>query len=98
KRIHLLIPLIVLITMISLQASLQVAALYSIAASIVVPYVRKGTRVPLRIFWEGSIQGAKQATAVTLPAAAAGIIVGTVSYSGLGLKLSPIVINLGAGV
>ncbi|MGO1833039.1 MAG: TRAP transporter permease [Actinomycetaceae bacterium] len=98
NRVHLLIPIIILIGMIAGEASLQRAALYSIAASLVVPFLWKSTWVHPKTFLTGAINGAKQATQVTLPAAAAGIIVGTVSYSGLGLKLSPIVIGLGGGI
>lgn len=98
QRAHLLIPLVVLIVLIAQYYSLQTAALWAILTSVIVPYLRKATRVNVLTFLDGAIDGARQALVVTLPAATAGIIVGTVSYSGLGLKLSPILINAGGGI
>lgn len=98
SRIHLLIPLIALVVMIIAEITLQRAALYSLILLVIISYFRKNTRMSFKDVIDGCINGAKQSIQVAMPCAVAGIIVGIVVFSGLGLKFTSLIINWSFGI
>ncbi|MCM3766369.1 TRAP transporter permease [Neobacillus niacini] len=90
-KIHLLLPLVLLIVFIFNGNTLSLAAFWSILAIIAISYVRKSTRMGLTAILDSLINGAKQAIQVSIPCAVAGIIVGVITHSGLGLKFSSLI-------
>jgi TRAP transporter 4TM/12TM fusion protein len=97
RRIPLLLPLIVLVISIITGASIMMSAFRGIVAvflvSLVVPKHRMG---PYRIL-EALRRGAEKSPIIAVPAGVAGIIIGIVTYTGLGLKFSYFVLTLSGG-
>ncbi|PWA12543.1 hypothetical protein DCC39_05905 [Pueribacillus theae] len=97
-KIHLLLPLLLLITLIFMGKTLSLAAFWSIVAVVVISYFRKSTRMGITKVLDALISGAKQAIQVAIPCAVAGIIVGVITHSSLGLKFSSLIIQWSFGV
>ncbi|MBN2569231.1 MAG: TRAP transporter permease [Deltaproteobacteria bacterium] len=97
RRIHLIIPLIVLVASIISGATIMMAAFRSIVTVIVVSWIRPETRLGLYTILKALKNGAEKAPVIAVPAALAGIIVGVVSYTGLGLKFSYLVLAVSGG-
>ncbi|MCM3568456.1 TRAP transporter permease [Neobacillus mesonae] len=96
-RIHLLLPLVILIILIFSGSTLSTAAFWSIVSVLAVSYLRKNTFLKIKDILSALESGAKQSVKVTIPCAVAGIIVGTISFSGLGLKFTSIIVELSFG-
>ena len=95
---HLLIPIIILLYQLIIQgASIQRAGLYSIAAVVLVSWFRKHTRMGFHRIVHGLQEGAMSSIGITAVCACAGIIVGVVSMTGLGVKFSSVVVALAQG-
>jgi len=88
KRLYLLIPILSIIVLLMTGMSVMLAALYSIVISIVVSAMNKKTRMGFKDFIDALVDGARTALGVAAATAAAGIIVGVVTKTGLGLKLA----------
>lgn len=84
---HLLLPLVVIIALLVMGRTATFSALGGIAAAIVVPYLRKTTWVNPKVLVEALINGARSVIGVACACGVAGIIVGIVTLTGLGLKL-----------
>lgn len=92
---HLLIPIVVLlVALLELRVSPVRAGVYSIVSTIVVSWVRPETRVGIRKLAIILSDGARQALNVAVATGAAGIIVGIVQMTGLGLTFSGSMIDL----
>ena len=87
ERGHLILPLIVIIVFLGMDMTPTYAAFCGIIASIIAPYLRKSTRVPVSDLFEALINGARNILGVSCACGVAGIIVGVVTLTGLGLKL-----------
>lgn len=98
RRLHLLIPLVVLVGHIVAGFSLPLSAVRSIVAVVLISFLRKATRLSLPEVLDALAQGARQAVVVSIPSATAGIIVGVISFSGVGLTLSSFVVRSAGGV
>lgn len=99
-RGHHLISLAVLIVLLVLGRSPEDAALWAIVTVIVSSFLSKDRNewlVPQRI-WDAIIEGAKNMLPVAILLAAAGLIVGVFSLTGLGLKISNIIMSVSGGV
>lgn len=88
KDSYLLLPLIIIVTMLVNGFTPTYAALTGIAAAFVVSYVKKKTRLMPRDIIDAFEQGAKIALPVIAACATAGIIVGTVVFTGLGGRIA----------
>jgi TRAP transporter 4TM/12TM fusion protein len=97
-RIHLLFPLILIVYyIISFSVTPVTAAIRAIAAVFLVSFLRRATWMgPGKVL--GALEkGAKEAVTVAVPCAVAGLIIGVVIYSGLGLKFTDLMISLSGG-
>jgi len=85
---HLFLPLIAIIYLLVSGYSLQTVALGSIVIAILASMIRKSTRITIKDFFEALEKGARSALGVATACATAGIIVGVVTKTGIGLKLA----------
>jgi len=97
KRLYLLSPIVVIVVALMAGASPILSALLGIAACIVVGAVRKETRLGAADLVLTLRDGARSAIGVVVATAAAGLIVGTVTLTGLGLKFANGLIDISGG-
>lgn len=90
-----LIPLVLLISLLLMGRSPYYAAFWGITACIVIGFLQPKDRLTLKTLSECFQLGAKYALAVGASAAAVGMIVGVVTLTGLGFKVS-FLVNQGA--
>lgn len=97
QRGYLLLPIVAIVYFLMNGATPIKAALYGIIISVLAGAVRKETRLNLKMLLEALEAGAKSALGVAIACASAGIIVGTVTLTGLGLKLGNGLVSLAGG-
>jgi len=98
KKGYLFLPIIVLIVTMSIGYTASRAACLAILSSIVVSMFRKETRLTPKTFIDAMENGAKNTIGVAAACAIAGIIVGIVSLTGIGLKLADGLLMLSGGI
>ncbi|WP_339231033.1 TRAP transporter permease [Oceanobacillus sp. FSL K6-2867] len=86
KQGHLSIPLIVLMALLFMGYTPLYAAVFSILACVVASWIRPETRMGIKKILAALEEGAKGAIGVGMACAVIGIIIGTVSLTGLGLS------------
>jgi TRAP transporter 4TM/12TM fusion protein len=96
-KIYLLIPIIAIIVLLMSNITVTHAALYSILISIIVGFINRDVRMKFMDIIYALVDGARTALSVAAATAAAGIIVGIVTKTGLGLKLANGLIELSGG-
>ncbi len=96
ERGHLFIPVAVILVMMFTGWSSPLAALVGALACFPVAMLRSNTRAPLRwiMVWEALVEGAKGALSVAMACACAGIIIGIVALTGLGITFTQLVLNI----
>jgi TRAP transporter 4TM/12TM fusion protein len=97
KDLYLLIPIIAVLVLMMTGMSVMRAALWSILITVVLSGVRKKTRMGFKGIIIALVDGARTALAVAAATAAAGIIVGVVTKTGLGLKLANGLLDIAGG-
>ncbi len=97
ERGHLFLPLIAIIGFLLTGYTPLYAALMGLATCILAGALRKSTRMSLRDIADGFEMGARNAIGVAIACATAGIIIGVVTLTGLGLKLAHGLIDLAGG-
>lgn len=85
KQGHLLIPIIVLMIILFKGFTPLYAAVFAILACILSSWFRKETRMGIKEILQALEEGAKGAVGVGVACATIGLIIGTVSLTGLGL-------------
>ena len=98
KKIYLLTPIIAIIVFMDLGTSISRAAIYGILFTVLVSLFRKDTRINLRKISIALQDGARNALGVAAATACAGIIVGVVTKTGLGLKLGHSIVGLASSI
>ncbi|RBW67498.1 TRAP transporter permease [Bacillus taeanensis] len=98
KKIYLLTPLLLVIFLLMSGYSVTRSALLAILASVLISAIHKETRMSPKDIVEALINGARTALSVAAATAAAGIIVGVVTVTGLGLKLANGLVDLSSGI
>lgn len=97
ERGHLAIPLVVIVYLLVTGYTPMRAALVAIVLSIVASALRKSTRMkPIEII-KGLEAGARNVLGVVIACASAGIIIGVVTKTGIGLKLASGLLALSGG-
>lgn len=97
KNGYLLLPIVAIVYFLMNGATPIKAALYGIIISVLAGAVRKETRLNLKMLLEALESGAKSALGVAIACASAGLIVGTVTLTGLGLKLGNGLVTMAGG-
>ncbi|MBR1859570.1 MAG: TRAP transporter permease [Selenomonadaceae bacterium] len=98
ERGHLAIPLVVIVFLLVSGYTPMRAALAAIFLSIICSALRKSTRMKLIDIVKGLEAGAKNVLGVLVACAAAGIIIGIVTKTGIGLKLASGLLDLSGGL
>lgn len=94
KKIHLLLPIVAIVWLLFQGFSIERTALYGIAITIIVSLFRKDTRITPSKFIVALTSGARTALGVAAATACAGIIVGVVTRTGLGLKFGNMLVDI----
>ncbi len=89
--------LFAIIAFLLLGFSTITAIFWSILLAIVVPYIRKETSLTPRKLVAALSAGTRQVLSIAATTAVAGIAVGILLQTGLGLKISSLILTLGAG-
>jgi TRAP transporter 4TM/12TM fusion protein len=96
--LHFIIPLGILIYALVRNFSPMMAGFIAVVATFLTAMIRKRSRLGLRDTIDALALGGRNAIVVSVACAAAGIIVGMVSLTGLGLKFSSMVVSISGGV
>lgn len=94
---HLPLPIFIIIGFLMAGFSAYLAAFWAILSAIGVSWLRKETRMGLRAIVEALAAGATGTVLIAVATATAGIIVGTITLTGVGLKFVGFVIGASGG-
>jgi TRAP transporter 4TM/12TM fusion protein len=97
NRLHLLLPVVLIVAFLAAGRSPMRAAFWGVVSALALAYLAPATRlslVGLRGLVEGAGRGAVQVAAAC---AAAGIVVGVASLTGIGLRMSELIVTLSHG-
>jgi len=97
ERGHLFLPLAAIVYLLVTGYTPMRAALIAIVLSILVSMVKRSTRISFKDIIQGLEQGARGVLGVLAATACAGIIIGVVTKTGLGLKLGSSLVDLAGG-
>lgn len=97
KQSYLFIPILAIIAMMVIGYSPMKAGFYAIILTFLLSWISKNTRMKLLAVLGALESGARGALTVVAACATAGIIVGAVSLTGLGMTFSRFVIDLAGG-
>ncbi|WP_163469204.1 TRAP transporter permease [Fusobacterium sp. IOR10] len=97
QRGQLIIPIFVVIALLVSGWSPIYAALGAVVSTIICAAIKKETRLSFEDLLNGMVQGAKSALTVIAACACAGIIIGVVTKTGLGLKMGSILVGIAKG-
>ncbi|MDA0916239.1 MAG: TRAP transporter permease [Proteobacteria bacterium] len=95
---HMLLSLVVLVGLLIYGKTAMTAGFWSIVSVIILSFFKKNTRMSVVDLLGAFESGIKSTVPVTIACACAGIIIGSVFVSGLGLKFTQSVIDLSGGV
>lgn len=96
-KIYLILPIFLIIILMMVGVPVIHSALYGILACIVVGWINKDTRLGPKGILDALVDGARTALSVVAATACAGIIVGVVVKTGLGLSLATSLVKLAGG-
>ncbi|MCA9751205.1 MAG: TRAP transporter fused permease subunit, partial [Gemmatimonadetes bacterium] len=91
------LPLIVITALMIQGKSPGFAAFWATLSCVAVSWVRKETRMGPRAIWDAIQTGARNTLIIGATLGVIGIIVGTISLTGIGLKFSDIIISMANG-
>ena len=91
---HLLLPLLAIIYLMLTGFTITRAALIGCLICVVVPFVRKGTRVPFLQIFTALPQASRSVISVATACSTAGIIIGMVTLTGLGQRIGTGIFSL----
>ncbi len=94
---HLLSLVVLIVAIVYFRYDAEMAALYAIAVLWVVSLFRKESRLGFGRLVGGFVESSRTALWAAIPCAVAGMIVGSISVTGLGLVFSGQLVNLAGG-
>ena len=94
KQGHLVIPLVVLIGMIVAGYTPLYAAVFATFSTVLASWLRKDTRMSFRDIIDATVEGSKGAVSVGVSCVVIGVIIGTVSLTGLGLTIGYLILRV----
>lgn len=97
RGFHFALPLAVITALLLLSYSPPLVGAAGCAAVLASSLLRAHTRVGLHLFFEGLRSGALMALPISVACATAGIIVGVIGQTGMGLQFTEFVVSLAAG-
>jgi TRAP transporter 4TM/12TM fusion protein len=93
-RGHMFIPLGIIVYMMTAGYTPMYACIYSTVAVVVLSFLRKETRMGFWTIVKALEEGAKNTLGVAAACACAGIVIGVINLTGLGLKFTSLVLFL----
>ena len=97
RKGHLVIPIIVLIVMLVMGFTAMKAGFYSIIFVVLISAIQKDTRMGIKSILLAMEKGAKAVLPIAAACACSGIVVGVLTLTGLGLKISYLLVELAQG-
>lgn len=97
RDLHLLLPIVVLVTLLMMRYSPHTAALYSIIATIVVTSFRKETRFTPKKLLDVLSTAGRNTAPIAIACAGAGIIVAVLTKTGLVVSIGGIISDIADG-
>ncbi|MGP8305662.1 TRAP transporter permease [Vibrio sp. YIC-376] len=94
---HYLVPLILITALLMMSYSPVLVGIIGCAAILVAAMTRKHSRISLKLFIEGLREGALLAIPISVACATAGIVVGVVGQTGIGLQFTQFLIAMSGG-
>jgi TRAP transporter 4TM/12TM fusion protein len=96
-RLHLLLPLVIIVLCSAMGRSPMRAAFWGVASAFIMALLRPATRPSKTEMVEIMERAGQGAVQVAAACAAAGIVVGVASLTGIGLRMSELIITLSGG-
>ncbi|WP_086983100.1 TRAP transporter permease [Vibrio aphrogenes] len=97
KGWHFLVPLVFITTLLLMSYSPVLVGIAGCAAILVAAMLRKHSRISFQVFLQGLKEGAISAIPISIACATAGIVVGVVGQTGIGLQFTQFLIALSGG-
>lgn len=97
ERLHLLLPLGIIVTFLAMGRSPMRAAFWGVTSAFVIALIRPTTRLSAAAARDILEQAGRGAVQVAAACAAAGVVVGVASLTGIGLRMSELIITLSGG-
>lgn len=97
KKGYYLMPIIVLVIVLTIGYSATRACLIALVSVTLVPLITKGPIETIKILLRAMSEASKNAVSLAISCAIAGIFIGALSITGLGFKLTMVLINLAGG-
>ncbi len=98
KRGYLLLPIVVILAVLTIGYSAHTAAFFAILSTFVLSFIRKETRMTPKKIYEGLKQSSRNSLTVGATAGVIGIIIGSVTMTGIGIKFTAVVLALSKGM
>jgi TRAP transporter 4TM/12TM fusion protein len=96
-RLHLLLPLLVIVVMLAMGRSPMRAAFWGVTGGFAVALIRPATRLRWEDVQRALLSAGSGTVQVAAACAAAGIVVGVASLTGIGLRMSELIVTLAGG-
>ncbi|MBU01038.1 MAG: C4-dicarboxylate ABC transporter permease [Gemmatimonadetes bacterium] len=96
-KLHLLLPLGAIVLLLAMGRSPMRAAFWGVTSALVMACLRPTTRPSLPELGEVMERGGRGAVQVAAACAAAGIVVGVASLTGIGLRMSELIVTISGG-
>jgi TRAP transporter 4TM/12TM fusion protein len=97
QRLHLLLPLAIIVGLLGMGRSPMRAAFWGVTSALVMAALRPATRPSAAQMLEIMERAGRGAVQVAAACAAAGIVVGVASLTGIGLRMSELIITVSQG-
>jgi TRAP transporter 4TM/12TM fusion protein len=96
-RVHLLLPLLFIVILLAMGRSPMRAAFWGVVTALAVSFLTRATRPKPERIEKALLAAASGAVQVAAACAAAGIVVGVASLTGIGLRMSELIITVSQG-
>jgi TRAP transporter 4TM/12TM fusion protein len=97
RRLHLLVPLLIVVVLLAQGRSPMRAAFWGVISGTAMAFLRPETRPDRAQIQRALLQAAGGAVQVAAACAAAGVVVGVASLTGIGLRMSELIITASGG-
>ncbi|MCS4505870.1 TRAP transporter fused permease subunit [Arhodomonas aquaeolei] len=97
RRVHLLLPIAVLVYLLIDGRTLMTSAFYALLVTVAVSFVRPDTRIGLRDIVNGLDKASRSVLIVAVPCAAAGVIIGIIVQTGIGMRVTDAILAVSGG-
>ncbi|MBR9872799.1 TRAP transporter fused permease subunit [Vibrio sp. J1-1] len=94
---HYLLPLVLITALLMMSYSPVLVGVFGCVAILVAAMTRKHSRITVKLFIEGLREGAFLAIPISVACATAGIVVGVVGQTGIGLQFTQFLIAMSGG-